>query len=119
MTRVRALLVRLWHEEPVRTAVAPVILVLVAAGLAQVGVDGDVAGILGIACLGLLGFTAQEIARAKVVPTRKAQAILEDVVPEAEHRIEENIGAVSKSADAAIQVTVEEISRRLKGSQSN
>ncbi|WNN96115.1 holin [Gordonia phage Nodigi] len=110
---MKATLVRLWHEEPVRTAVAPVILLVVALAAAKVGVDPDIASIAGVVTLGVLGFTAQEVARAKVVPTRKANEILDSVVPAAEHAIEETRGAVSQSADAAIQVTVEEIKRRL------
>ncbi|UVK63917.1 holin [Gordonia phage Button] len=119
MTRLRAYLVRLWHEEPVRTAIAPVILVLVAAGAAKVGVDPDIASIAGVVLLGVLGFTAQEIARAKVIPTRRAQAVVEDVledaVPQAQHAIEATVGSVSQSADAAIKVTVADIRRRLQG----
>ncbi|AWY05205.1 holin [Gordonia phage Margaret] len=117
IARLRALVVRVWHEEPVRTALAPIILALVAAGLARFGVDANVAGLIGVVVLGALGLTAQEIARAKVIPTRKAEQVLDSVIPAAEHAIEDNLGAVSKSADTAIKVTVEEISRRLRGSQ--
>lgn len=78
--RGRALVARLWQLEPVRTALAPLILAAVVAGLVRAGVDGSVAGIVATVVLGGLGFTAQEIARARVVPVPRRDVEVRDAV---------------------------------------